>query len=316
MAKSWTNPLDRLIEADKKAGSVSAVDKLMEKKTSSPSPAEETTAIQPEVVDSLRYIKTNEIKVWEHKVDRKTSLGENFSEFIQGIKENGQLQPILVKKGKGPKDGYTLIYGERRWNACKELGIDVLCRVQNVNDFDAGISIIVENKDRESSTPYDFAMQLSEFLDHKIMTQSDMAKKMSISRQAMSKMMSFTKIPPELVAAIGDMRKITASMAELLKQICDRDPANRKKLVELSHVLKGGEITYNNLRAMFFEANEKKEVKFEPIKLVDEEGRSWGTIRLNNNNLLSINPPKDVASVLDLEKLKHNMLEALRKSIS
>ena len=56
-------------------------------------------------------------------------------EMAETIKERGQLQPITV----APKDAdgrYRIMFGERRWRACKQLGVQVRAIVSKTDDIE------------------------------------------------------------------------------------------------------------------------------------------------------------------------------------
>ena len=65
---------------------------------------------------------------------RKSFNQEKIQELAQSIKENGLIQPIIVRKNK---DKYQIIAGERRFRAYTLLGYKEIDGI--VKDFDDGI---------------------------------------------------------------------------------------------------------------------------------------------------------------------------------
>lgn len=61
-----------------------------------------------------------------------------FSELVDSISESGIITPIIVRPKVGV--GYEVISGHRRWEACKELGIESIpARVEYIDDDEATI---------------------------------------------------------------------------------------------------------------------------------------------------------------------------------
>ena len=59
-----------------------------------------------------------------------------FSELVDSISESGIITPIIVRPKVGV--GYEVISGHRRWEACKELGIESIpARVEYIDDDEA-----------------------------------------------------------------------------------------------------------------------------------------------------------------------------------
>lgn len=88
---------------------------------------------------------------------------EDVSDLVASIKENGLMQPIIVrwtkKKDKdGLPTGYEVIAGSRRLTACQQLGIKkVNCIVISCDDEKAFELATTENLVRENMTPADEA---------------------------------------------------------------------------------------------------------------------------------------------------------------
>ncbi|MEU0722775.1 ParB/RepB/Spo0J family partition protein [Streptomyces sp. NPDC006140] len=75
-------------------------------------------------------------------------------ELKGSIKENGLLQPIVVRPVEGGEAPYMLIAGERRWISCKALGMDVIPAmiIKNTDEEDAYVKGIAENVGRADMT--------------------------------------------------------------------------------------------------------------------------------------------------------------------
>lgn len=75
-----------------------------------------------------------------------------FSELVDSISESGIITPIIVRPKVGV--GYEVISGHRRWEACKELGIESIpARVECIDDDEATILMVNSNIQREYVLP-------------------------------------------------------------------------------------------------------------------------------------------------------------------
>ncbi|MFF9478110.1 ParB/RepB/Spo0J family partition protein [Streptomyces sp. NPDC014733] len=75
-------------------------------------------------------------------------------ELKGSIKENGLLQPVVVRPVEGGGAPYMLIAGERRWRACKALEMAAIPAkvIKDADDEQAYVLSIAENVNREDMT--------------------------------------------------------------------------------------------------------------------------------------------------------------------
>ena len=88
---------------------------------------------------------------------RKYFDKEALEELAESIRENGLLQPILVREyGDGR---YQIISGERRFRACRLAGMDMIpAYIRDANDQGMLEMAIVENIQRENLNPIEEAL--------------------------------------------------------------------------------------------------------------------------------------------------------------
>lgn len=92
---------------------------------------------------------------------RKEFRPEELQELADSIKTNGLLQPIIVRRGEGA--GYIIIAGERRWRACKSLGMKVIDAVV-IDGGDFRALQLVENLNRANLNPIEVAEAYRQYL--------------------------------------------------------------------------------------------------------------------------------------------------------
>ncbi|MEV0469283.1 ParB/RepB/Spo0J family partition protein [Streptomyces prunicolor] len=75
-------------------------------------------------------------------------------ELTGSIKENGLLQPVVVRPVEGAETPYMLIAGERRWRSCKAAGLEVIPAkvIEDASEEKAYVLSIAENVNRSDMT--------------------------------------------------------------------------------------------------------------------------------------------------------------------
>ena len=152
-------------------------------------------------------------------------------ELAESIKENGIIQPILVRDKKDASGEYEIIAGERRWRAAKLAGLTrVPVIVQNVTDLKALELAIIENIQRQDLTPLEEAEAYKRLLDEFNYTQEELAKEIGKSRSHIANLMRLLQLPDEVKAYI---QKGQLSMGHARALINTEDPvALAKRIIE------------------------------------------------------------------------------------
>lgn len=85
---------------------------------------------------------------------RKFFSEQAHEELTGSIKENGLLQPVVVRPIEGAKVPYMLIAGERRWRACQAAGLEVIPAkvIEGASEETAYVLSIAENVNRADMT--------------------------------------------------------------------------------------------------------------------------------------------------------------------
>jgi len=122
---------------------------------------------------------------------------ESLEELAASIKEKGVVQPILVRSMG--TDKYELIAGERRFRACKIVGLpEVPAIVKEVNDAEAMAIAITENIQREDLNAIELARAYSSLMSEFNLTQEQLAQSVGKSRPAVANMMRLLQLPQEI----------------------------------------------------------------------------------------------------------------------
>jgi ParB family transcriptional regulator, chromosome partitioning protein len=138
------------------------------------------------------------------------------------ISKNGQRVPILVRPLEG--DRYSLIYGRRRLEACRELGIKVRAIVTEVEGDQALRDQLLENQERRDLSFVERALVAAALLDGDHLTEVERTNKgvaevLNLTEAGVSQLLSVVRIVGEdLVQSIGAAPGIGRPRWEELKK--------------------------------------------------------------------------------------------------
>lgn len=114
-------------------------------------------------------------------------------ELADSIKQNGVLQPILVRK-VGIK--YQIVAGERRYQASKLAGLnEIPAVVRDIDDREVFQLALIENLQRSDLSPMEEAKGYRQLIDSQGLTQEGLAKILSKSRSAIANTLRLMDLP-------------------------------------------------------------------------------------------------------------------------
>ena len=131
---------------------------------------------------------------------RKEFDGEKLDELAQSIKENGVIQPIIVRQS--PVIGYEILAGERRYRASLLAGLrSIPAVVKQLSDQEMMVQSIIENLQRENLNPIEEA-RAYESLVEKGFTHAEIADKMGKSRPYISNSIRLLSLPEQILSEV------------------------------------------------------------------------------------------------------------------
>ena len=131
---------------------------------------------------------------------RKEFDGEKLHELAQSIKENGVIQPIIVRQS--PVIGYEILAGERRYRASLLAGLrSIPAVVKQLSDQEMMVQSIIENLQRENLNPIEEA-RAYESLIEKGFTHAEIADKMGKSRPYISNSIRLLSLPEPILSEV------------------------------------------------------------------------------------------------------------------
>ncbi|MBR2454045.1 MAG: ParB/RepB/Spo0J family partition protein [Clostridia bacterium] len=134
---------------------------------------------------------------------RKFFDKEALEELASSIKENGLLQPILVREyGEGR---YQIIAGERRFRASKLAELDEIpAIILDSDDRKVAELSLIENIQREDLNPIEEAMAFRALSDEYGLTQEELSERVGKSRSAIANSTRLLDLPAEILEMVAN----------------------------------------------------------------------------------------------------------------
>lgn len=169
---------------------------------------------------------------------RKFIDEDKIDELASSIRENGVIQPIVVRKMNGK---YEIIVGERRVRAAKKAGLkEIPALVKEYSDIRALEVALIENLQREDLNPIEEALAYKMIIEKEMITQEELSKKIGKSRSYIANMIRLLELPEIIkdhvsrgTISVGQAKAILAvpdrkSQEKLLKKIMDEQLSVRE----------------------------------------------------------------------------------------
>jgi ParB family chromosome partitioning protein len=122
-------------------------------------------------------------------------------ELVDSIKRFGVLQPICLRVHPTKKGKYQIVYGQRRWIACKKVGlksIPVKEPIVAIEDKEAIDMMGDENIKRQAYSPVELAKYFETRKRVLGETYTEIAEKLEVDRSVVSDLAQLTRLPEEI----------------------------------------------------------------------------------------------------------------------
>jgi ParB family transcriptional regulator, chromosome partitioning protein len=160
---------------------------------------------------------------------RREFSEHELADLSDSIRENGLLQPLLVRPAAGRAGSWELVAGERRWRAVTRLGwTDVPVIIRPVDDRTLLVLALVENLQRAELSPLEEAAGYRRLVDDFGLTQQQIAQVVGRDRSTVANTMRLLQLPAAVRRLLEEGR-LSAGHARALLTV-----SNEKWLVELA----------------------------------------------------------------------------------
>ncbi len=152
----------------------------------------------------LRSIPVKRVVPNPHQ-PRRVFTEEELKELADSIRENGLLQPLVVRPAPHREGWYELIAGERRLRAVTSLGwTEVPAVVREASDETLLVLAMVENLQREALNPIEEAEGYRALQERFNLTQGEVAAAVGKDRSTVANLVRLLGLPPSVRRMLED----------------------------------------------------------------------------------------------------------------
>lgn len=155
-------------------------------------------------------------------------LGAEFETLKREILDaGGNVQPIKVRPARGVNGlEYEIVFGHRRHEACRQLGLPVLAMVDNLDDRTLFIEMDRENRDRADLSPWEQGVMYQRALDSGLFPSNrQLATAIGIDPSNLGKSLALAKLSDKVLQAFTTPLDIQLRWASLLNKALEEDEA-------------------------------------------------------------------------------------------
>lgn len=218
-----------------------------------------------ERVKKVQYMVSPErCRLWEkHNRIYKLLNEDRCADLIEGFKSMGKQEfPAIVRRIEGDEHfDYEVVCGARRHWTASYLGWKLLIEVRELDDEQAFRLADIENRDREDISDYERALDYSEALKTYYSSQKQMAERLEVSVDWLSRFLALAKLPAEIVNAYRDITEIRVQhYRDLAKGL--KDARSKQRILAKAEELHGkgldGQRVISILKKVIAPEKEKK----------------------------------------------------------
>mgnify|MGYP000082443687 FL=1 len=160
-------------------------------------------SINFDVEEQANLISLKKIHLANLQVRKKFNQ-ESLEQLSKSIKNNGLVQPIILRKSKN-NDDFELIAGERRLRAARILKLDKIPSIViNVDDKKAFEIGLIENLQRDDLSPVEEAEGYKRLINEFSYTQEQLSEVVSKSRSHIANLLRILQLPEKVKEYILD----------------------------------------------------------------------------------------------------------------
>ena len=209
--------------------------------------------------ESVQLISVNNLIAGVYQ-PRKYFDQNQLLELSNSIRENGIIQPIIVRRADG-RGTFEIVAGERRFKAAKMAGLNqVPVIIKDIENTQALEFAIIENVQRTDLSPIEEAQGYKQLIREFDYTQEQVSKKIGCSRSHIANILRLLSLPKE-VQELLDQGKITFGHAKVIM--------NSENAVEIARQIVENNWTVRDIETMFKNDELEVEIKSSVIKKIN-----------------------------------------------
>ena len=248
---------------------------------------------------SIKDINRN--KLQPRKYFDKSSL----EELTNSIKEQGVIQPIVVRPDKQSEGKYEIIAGERRWLASQNAGLhEIPVVILDIDDVKSLEFAIVENVQRQDLNAIEEAKGYQRLIDDFNYNQEKLSQFIGKSRSYIANSLRLLSLPEEVLLMV-EQGNLSAGHARSLIGL-NNSVEIAKKIIQKKLSVRQSEVLARQFRNKKFKLVSKKDPNILDLQKILEE-----KVGLN----VSINNKKDNSGTISFEYQDLDQLNRLIDTI-
>jgi len=234
--------------------------------------------------DSSKKQETNKISIKDIERNkfqpRKNFNKENLEDLTNSIKEQGVIQPILVRPSKNTSGKYEIIAGERRWLASQNAGLhEIPVVIIEVDDVKSLEFAIVENVQRQDLNAIEEAKGYQRLVDEFNYNHEKLSQFIGKSRSYIANSLRLLNLPDDILLMV-EQGNLTAGHARSLIGL--QNPIDiAKKILQKKLSVRQSEVLVRQIRSKKFKLVSKKDTNI--LELQNSlEGKTGLSISIDN----------------------------------
>ena len=262
--------------------------------------------------DTSKKIESNKLSINDIRRNkfqpRKSFSKESLEELTNSIKEQGVIQPIVVRPVKQEDGKYEIIAGERRWLASQNAGLhEVPVVILNIDDVKSLEFAIVENVQRKDLNAIEEAQGYQRLVDEFNYNQEKLSKFIGKSRSYIANSLRLLSLPEEVLLMV-ERSEISAGHARSLIGLNNSFDLARK-IVQKRLSVRQAEVLVRQVKNKSFKLVSKKDPNILDLQKVLED-KIGLTVSINNkkNNAGTI-----LFEYRDLDQL-NRLIDVIKKN--
>ena len=234
--------------------------------------------------DNQRKLETSKVPIKDLSRNkfqpRKNFNKESLEELTNSIKEQGVIQPIVVRPDKSNEGKYEIIAGERRWLASQNAGLhEVPVFILDVDDIKSLEFAIVENVQRQDLNPIEEAKGYLKLIDDFNYNQEKLSKFIGKSRSYIANSLRLLGLPEEVLLMV-ETGSLSAGHARSLIGL-NNAVEIAKKIIQKKLSVRQSELLVRQFRDKKFKLIHKKDSNILDLQK-DLEEKTGLSVSINN----------------------------------
>ncbi len=234
--------------------------------------------------DSSKKIDVNKVSIKDltrNKLQpRKHFDKESLVELTNSIKEQGVIQPIVVRPNKLLEGKYEIIAGERRWLASQNAGLhEIPVVILNVDDVKSLEFAIVENVQRQDLNSIEEARGYRRLVDDFNYNQEKLSQFISKSRSYIANSLRLLSLPEDVLLMV-ERGNLSAGHARTLIGL-NNSVDIAKKIIQKKLSVRQSEILVKQFRDKKFKLISQKDSNVLDLQK-DLEEKTGLNVSINN----------------------------------